>query len=79
MPSMKNTPDQIVKNIPKEDKENPTIGFLLEQFEIILTLQGAESNSQRWNCPSQEPEPQTQNKAQQIGKRSKTEIFRQRI
>ena len=42
MPSMKNTLDQIIKNIPKEDKENPTILFLLQQFEqqfeIILTL-----------------------------------------
>ena len=39
---MKNTLDQIIKNIPKEDKENPTIIFLLQQFEqqfeIILTL-----------------------------------------
>jgi len=39
---MINTPDQIVKNIPQEDKENPTIAFLLEQFEqqfeIILAL-----------------------------------------
>lgn len=42
MPSMKKTFDQIIKNIPTEDKENPTISFLLEQFEqqfeIILTL-----------------------------------------
>ncbi len=42
MPGMKNTLDQIIKNIPKEDKENPTILFLLQQFEqqfeIILTL-----------------------------------------
>jgi len=39
---MKYTFDQITKNISKEDKENPTIAFLLEQFEqqfeIILTL-----------------------------------------
>ncbi len=39
---MKNTLDQIIKNIPKEDKENPTILFLLQQleqqFEIILIL-----------------------------------------
>ncbi|WP_446012179.1 IS66 family transposase [Candidatus Electrothrix sp.] len=39
---MKNTLDQIVENIPKKDRENPTIIFLLEQFEqqfeIILTL-----------------------------------------
>ncbi|MEA3464736.1 MAG: hypothetical protein U9R29_01745, partial [Thermodesulfobacteriota bacterium] len=39
---MKHTFNQITKNIPKEDKENPTIVFLLEQFEqqfeIILTL-----------------------------------------
>jgi hypothetical protein len=39
---MKSTFDQITKNISKEDKENPTITFLLEQFEqqfeIILTL-----------------------------------------
>lgn len=42
MPSMKKTLDQLTKNIPQEDKENPTIAFLLEQFEqqfeIILTL-----------------------------------------
>lgn len=42
MGSMKSTFDQLTKNIPKEDKENPTIAFLLEQlehqFEIILTL-----------------------------------------
>lgn len=39
---MKNTFDQLTKTIPKKDKENPTIAFLLEQFEqqfaIILTL-----------------------------------------
>jgi hypothetical protein len=39
---MKSTLDQIVKNIPKEDKEIPTVCFLLgqleQQFEIILTL-----------------------------------------
>lgn len=39
---MKHAFDQITKNIPKEDKENPTIAFLLEQFEqqfeIILAL-----------------------------------------
>ena len=42
MSSMKHAFDQITKNIPKEDKENPTIAFLLEQFEqqfeIILAL-----------------------------------------
>jgi len=42
MSSMKSTLDQIFKNIPKEDKKNPTVCFLLEQFEqqfeIILTL-----------------------------------------
>lgn len=42
MSSMKHAFDQITKNIPKEDKENPTITFLLEQFEqqfeIILAL-----------------------------------------
>ncbi len=40
MLSMKSTFDQITKNIPKEDRENPTIIFLLEmleqQFEVIL-------------------------------------------
>ncbi len=39
---MKNTFDQLTKTIPPKDKENPTIAFLLEQFEqqfeIILTL-----------------------------------------
>jgi hypothetical protein len=39
---MKSTYDQVIKNIPKEDQENPTVAFLLEQFEqqleIILTL-----------------------------------------
>ncbi|NOQ46469.1 MAG: transposase, partial [Desulfobulbaceae bacterium] len=39
---MKHAFDQITINIPKEDKENPTIAFLLEQFEqqfeIILAL-----------------------------------------
>ena len=39
---MKNTFDQLTKTIPQKDKENPTIAFLLEQFEqqfeIILTL-----------------------------------------
>ena len=42
MSSMKHAFDQITKNIPKEDKDNPTIIFLLEQFEqqfeIILAL-----------------------------------------
>jgi len=42
MLSMKNTFDQITKNIPKEDRENPTIIFLLEmfeqQFEVIQAL-----------------------------------------
>ncbi len=42
MPSMKNTFDQITKNIPKKDRENPTIVFLLEmfeqQFEVIQAL-----------------------------------------
>jgi len=33
MPSMKKPLDQITKNIPKEDRENPTIIFLLELFE----------------------------------------------
>lgn len=39
---MRYTLDQIIKNIPKQDKKNPTIIFLLEQFEkqfeSILTL-----------------------------------------
>ena len=39
---MKSILDQIVKNIPEEDRENPTIILLLElfeqQFEIILAL-----------------------------------------
>ncbi len=42
MPSMKTTFDQITKHIPKEDRENPTIIFLLEmfeqQFEVIQAL-----------------------------------------
>jgi hypothetical protein len=42
MPIMRYTLDQIIKNIPKQDKKNPTIIFLLEQFEkqfeSILTL-----------------------------------------
>lgn len=49
MPSMTHAFDQITKNIPKEDKKNPTIAFLLEQFEqqfeIIFALQRAESDS----------------------------------
>lgn len=42
MVSMKNTFDQVFTKIPQEDKENPTVIFLLEQFEQqfenILTL-----------------------------------------
>ena len=42
MASMKNALDHIVKNIPKKDRDNPTVVFLLgqfeQQFEIILTL-----------------------------------------
>jgi len=33
MQGMRNTPDQIIKIIPKEDREKPTIIFLLDQFE----------------------------------------------
>ena len=42
MPGMKNALDQIIKYIPKEDREDPTILFLLQQFEqqfeIIFVL-----------------------------------------
>lgn len=42
MPSMKSIFDQIIKNIPKEDRGNPTVSFLLEQLEqqieIVLTF-----------------------------------------